>query len=131
MDLSTEINILKDNIKELQKQLAQAHQRIGELVSEKSASNEEVIKQKQFIQELTGELNRVNSETEKKIQDALSFLTKGKTTLVIAHRLSTVLNSHKIYVIDHGEVVAEGNHKELLNNSPVYKNFYDKQIQKD
>tara|TARA_Y100000593_G_C4287354_1_gene326254 strand:+ start:717 stop:977 length:261 start_codon:yes stop_codon:yes gene_type:complete len=68
MDLSTEINILKDNIKELQGQLAQAHQRIGELVSEKSASNEEVIKQKQFIQELTGELNRVNSETEKKIQ---------------------------------------------------------------
>tara|TARA_B100001057_G_scaffold500604_1_gene616598 strand:+ start:909 stop:2648 length:1740 start_codon:yes stop_codon:yes gene_type:complete len=73
----------------------------------------------------------LDSETEKKIQDALSFLTKGKTTLVIAHRLSTVLNSHKIYVIDHGEVVAEGNHKELLSNSPVYKNFYDKQIQKD
>ena len=68
MDLNTEIKILKDNIQELQKQLAQAHQRIGELVSEKSASNEEVIKQKQFIQELTGELNRVNSETEKKIQ---------------------------------------------------------------
>ena len=73
----------------------------------------------------------LDSETEKKIQDALSFLTKGKTTLVIAHRLSTVLNSHKIYVIDHGKVVAEGDHKELLNNSPVYKNFYDKQIQKD
>ena len=73
----------------------------------------------------------LDSETEKKIQDALSFLTKGKTTLVIAHRLSTVLNSHKIYVIDHGKVVAEGNHKELLNNSPVYKNFYEKQIQKD
>ena len=73
----------------------------------------------------------LDSETERKIQDALSFLTKGKTTLVIAHRLSTVLNSHKIYVIDHGEVVAEGNHKELLDNSPVYKNFYDKQIQKD
>ena len=68
MDLNTEIKILKDNIQELHKQLAQAHQRIGELVSEKSASNEEVIKQKQFIQELTGELKRVNSETEKKIQ---------------------------------------------------------------
>ena len=68
MDLSTEVKILKDNIRELQHQLNQAHQRIGELVSEKSASNEEVIKQKQFIQELTGELNRVNSETEKKIQ---------------------------------------------------------------
>ena len=73
----------------------------------------------------------LDSETEKKIQDALSFLTKGKTTLVIAHRLSTVLNSNKIYVIDNGEVVAEGNHTELLNNSIIYKNFYDKQIQKD
>jgi len=73
----------------------------------------------------------LDSETEKKIQDALSFLTKGKTTLVIAHRLSTVLNSNKIYVIDNGEVVAEGNHTELLNSSLIYKNFYDKQIQKD
>ena len=73
----------------------------------------------------------LDSETEKKIQDALSFLIKGKTTLVIAHRLSTVLNSHRIYVIDKGKVVAEGNHRELLNNSAEYKNFYDKQIQKD
>ena len=73
----------------------------------------------------------LDSETEKKIQDALSFLTKGKTTLVIAHRLSTVLKSNKIYVIDNGEVVAEGNHTELLNNSIIYKNFYNKQIQKD
>ena len=73
----------------------------------------------------------LDSDTEKKIQDALGFLTKGKTTLVIAHRLSTVLNSHKIYVIDNGQVVAEGNHSELLKNSEVYKNFYDKQIQKN
>ncbi len=72
----------------------------------------------------------LDSETEKKIQDAISFLTKGKTTLVIAHRLSTILNSNKIYVIDKGEVVAEGNHNELINNSSLYKNFYDKQIQK-
>ena len=47
----------------------------------------------------------------------LNYLTKGKTTLVIAHRLSTILNSNKIYVIDNGEVVAEGNHEELLKNS--------------
>ncbi len=73
----------------------------------------------------------LDSETEKKIQDALNFLTKGKTTLVIAHRLSTILNSNKIYVIDKGEVVAEGDHKELLSNSSLYKNFYDKQIQKN
>ncbi len=73
----------------------------------------------------------LDSETEKKIQDALNFLTKGKTTLVIAHRLSTILNSNKIYVIDKGEVVAEGDHKELLSKSSLYKNFYDKQIQKN
>ena len=73
----------------------------------------------------------LDSETEKKIQDALNFLTKGKTTLVIAHRLSTVQNSHKIYVIDNGEVVDHGSHNELLKNSQVYKNFYDKQIQKN
>ena len=73
----------------------------------------------------------LDSETEKKIQDALSSLTKGKTTLVIAHRLSTILNSKKIYVIDQGKVVGEGNHDELLNNSPVYKNFYNNQIQRN
>ena len=73
----------------------------------------------------------LDSETEKKIQDALNSLTKGKTTLVIAHRLSTILNSKKIYVIDQGKVVAEGNHNELLNNSPLYKNFYNNQIQKN
>ena len=72
----------------------------------------------------------LDSETEKKIQDALNYLTKGKTTLVIAHRLSTILNSHKIYVIDNGEVIGEGNHEELLKASEAYKNFYDKQIQK-
>ena len=72
----------------------------------------------------------LDSETEKKIQDALNYLTKGKTTLVIAHRLSTILNSHKIYVIDSGEVIGEGNHEELLKSSRAYKNFYDKQIQK-
>jgi predicted nucleic acid-binding Zn-ribbon protein len=71
MDIKTEVQILQDNIKELQKQLAQAHQRIGELVSEKSASNEEVVKQKQFIQEITGELKRVNSEAEQKIQQQM------------------------------------------------------------
>jgi len=73
----------------------------------------------------------LDSETEKKIQDALNYLTKGKTTLVIAHRLSTVLNSHKIYVIDKGRVVADGNHNELIKDSSIYRNFYDKQIQKN
>ena len=65
-----------------------------------------------------------------KIQDALSILTKNKTTIVIAHRLSTILNSSNIYVIDSGNMVASGSHEELLKNSDLYKNFYEKQIQK-
>ena len=73
----------------------------------------------------------LDAETEQKIQDAINFLTRGRTTLVIAHRLSTILNSDKIYVIDNGQVIGEGKHDELIKNSEIYKNFYEKQIQKN
>ena len=73
----------------------------------------------------------LDSETESKIQKAISTLTTGKTTLVIAHRLSTIVNSNIIYVIDRGEVVASGNHNKLLQSSKIYKNFYEKQLTKD
>ncbi len=72
----------------------------------------------------------LDSETESKIQEALSILTKNRTTIVIAHRLSTILNSNNIYVIDSGKIVANGKHEELIKNSDLYKNFYEKQIQK-
>ena len=72
----------------------------------------------------------LDAETEDKIQKGLSYLTKNKTTLVIAHRLSTILNSEKIFVLDKGQVVDQGTHAELLKNSNIYKNFYEKQIQK-
>ncbi|MDB0046689.1 ABC transporter ATP-binding protein/permease [Candidatus Pelagibacter sp.] len=73
----------------------------------------------------------LDAETENKIQQGLNYLTKDKTTLVIAHRLSTILNSEKIFVLDKGKLIAEGTHAELLENSSIYKNFYDKQIRKD
>ncbi len=73
----------------------------------------------------------LDAETESKIQDALKILTKNKTTIVIAHRLSTILNSDQIYIIDSGNVVAKGKHDELLKNSDLYKNFYEKQIRKE
>ena len=72
----------------------------------------------------------LDSETESKIQKALNILTKDKTTIVIAHRLSTILNSHSIYVIDSGKVMERGTHKDLIIKSNLYKNFYEKQIQK-
>jgi subfamily B ATP-binding cassette protein MsbA len=72
----------------------------------------------------------LDAETEDKIQKGLNYLTKDKTTLVIAHRLSTILNSEKIFVLDRGQVVAEGKHEELLKSSPIYRNFYEKQIRK-
>ena len=72
----------------------------------------------------------LDSETEEKIQKAINILTKNRTTLVIAHRLTTILNSNKIYVINDGLVDSSGNHEELMKNSPLYKNYYDKQLRK-
>ena len=72
----------------------------------------------------------LDSETESKIQDALTVLTEDKTTIVIAHRLSTILNSSNIYIIDSGKVVGSGKHEELLKKSELYKHFYEQQIQK-
>ena len=72
----------------------------------------------------------LDTETESKIQEALGILTKNKTTIVIAHRLSTILKSNNIYVISSGKVVDSGHHEELMSKSEIYKNFYEKQIQK-
>ena len=72
----------------------------------------------------------LDAETERKIQDALKILTNNKTSIVIAHRLSTILNSDRIYVIQSGKVMDYGKHDELLIKSDIYKNFYEKQIQK-
>ncbi len=73
----------------------------------------------------------LDSETEEKIQKALTELTSNKTTIVIAHRLSTILNSETIYVVDKGQIIDTGNHENLLLNSEIYKNYYEKQIKKN
>ena len=70
----------------------------------------------------------LDADTEHKIQEAIMYLTKNKTTIIIAHRLSTVLRANKIFIIENGEVVDEGNHDYLLENSEIYKNFYNKQL---
>ena len=66
--------------------------------------------------------------TEHKIQQAITYLTKNKTTIIIAHRLSTIFGADKIFVVSQGKIVDEGTHLELLKNSLIYQNFYNKQL---
>ncbi|MCB1155689.1 ATP-binding cassette domain-containing protein, partial [bacterium] len=62
----------------------------------------------------------LDAENERLVQAALEKLKKGRTTLVIAHRLSTVINADRIAVIDGGRLVASGTHTHLLETSPLY-----------
>jgi len=70
----------------------------------------------------------LDAESEEKVQNAVMNLTKNKTTLVIAHRLSTIIRADKIIVINQGKITDIGTHKELLENSIIYKNLYSKQL---
>lgn len=70
----------------------------------------------------------LDSDSEKKVQIALDKLIKNKTALVIAHRLSTVRNVDKIYVIDKGTVVEEGNHDSLIKNDGLYSFLFKTQF---
>jgi ATP-binding cassette, subfamily B, bacterial len=66
----------------------------------------------------------LDAESEKQVQNALNRLMDGRTTLIIAHRLSTVLNSDYVYVIDKGQVIEEGTHDQLLDQKPHYTKLY-------
>ena len=79
-----------------------------------------------MLDEATSSLDPIS---EKLIKDALAKLMKGKTTLVIAHRLSTVMHAHKIVVIGGGRVIEEGTHKDLLEKGGAYANLYMKQFE--
>jgi len=70
----------------------------------------------------------LDSDSEERVQNAIMSLTKNKTTLVIAHRLSTIIRANKIIVLNHGKIVDIGTHTDLLKNSIIYKNLYNKQL---
>jgi len=71
----------------------------------------------------------IDSYSEQLIQDATNKITKGRTSIVIAHRLATIKKADKIIVMDKGEIVEQGNHKELLNiANGYYRNLYEAQF---
>ncbi len=73
----------------------------------------------------------VDLVTEYKIQQALDRLMKGRTSFVIAQRISTVLNADQIIVLDKGSIVARGTHEDLIENSEIYAQIYSSQLLED
>jgi ABC-type multidrug transport system fused ATPase/permease subunit len=67
----------------------------------------------------------LDSESEQAIQRALAQLTQRRTTIVIAHRLATILNADCIHVIEHGELAESGTHKDLIGRDGIYARLYD------
>jgi subfamily B ATP-binding cassette protein MsbA len=66
----------------------------------------------------------LDTESERQVQDALEKLMEGKTTLVIAHRLSTIENADRIVVLNHGRVVENGSHAELIAQNGLYASLH-------
>lgn len=71
----------------------------------------------------------VDTRTEKQIQDAMTRLMKGRTSFVIAHRLSTIKDADWILVMDHGDIVEQGAHEELLGKGGFYADLYNSQFE--
>jgi len=72
----------------------------------------------------------IDTETERLIQHAIEKLTEHRTSIIIAHRLATIQRADKILVLDHGQVMEEGTHRELLNKNGFYKKLYEIQFEK-
>lgn len=70
----------------------------------------------------------IDTETELKIQEALKILLQGRTSFIVAHRLSTIRHADKIVVLDHGEIKEEGNHHELTSRDGVYNGLIEAQF---
>ena len=88
-----------------------------------------VISMKPKILILDEATSSVDTRTEHLIQDAMNNLMKGRTSFVIAHRLSTIRSADKILVLDHGDIVEQGTHEELLAKNGFYAELYNSQFE--
>ena len=70
----------------------------------------------------------LDTESESIVQNAINNLIKGRTTIVIAHRMSTIHNSDKIFLLKDGKIISSGDHEYLINNSTEYKSLYKNQL---
>lgn len=70
----------------------------------------------------------LDNENQNKIKIAIDNLVKNHTIIIVAHRLSTIMDADFIYLIDNGKVVASGTHKQLLKKSKIYKSLYENEI---
>ncbi len=77
---------------------------------------------------LDDSVSAVDSETEERIGRAMENVLKNRTTIIITHRLHAIRTSDKIIVLKHGEIVAEGNHKELIQSSEDYRRIFGKKL---
>ena len=71
----------------------------------------------------------IDTRTEQQIQSAMDNLMKGRTSFIIAHRLSTIKNADLILVMDHGDIVEQGNHEDLLAEDGFYAKLYNSQFE--
>ena len=89
-----------------------------------------LLKQKKPVLILDEATSSVDTRTERLIQSAMNRLLKGRTSFVVAHRLSTIRDANQILVMENGNIVEMGNHESLLKENGLYASLYNSQFAK-